>query len=50
MFQALSQDTERHRLHLRTGVGSRIPVSHDAGQTWHLRQPPAIGFLVKLDT
>src|SRR5688500_14636201 len=50
MLEAFSQDTECHRLDSSPSVSSRIPVSHDARQAWHLGQPSAVGFLLKFDT
>jgi len=49
VFQSLSDDAKRQRLYTRHGFIAVCAVAHDARQSWHFGQPPAIGFALKLD-
>jgi hypothetical protein len=49
VFQAFGDHTKRQRLYTRHRFIAVGAVAHDAWQSWHFGQPPAIGFALKLD-
>lgn len=50
MLQTIGDDAQCKGLHLRCGGLTRVTISHDAGQIYHLGQPPAVVLALDLDS